>query len=170
MVGAERDRTHLVDEPNNIKYRFDIKSFEGFRTAEDEDGMMESVTNITQLIKAEIDSGLPANRIVLGGFSQGAAMSLLTGLTSELQLAGVVVLSGWLPLKQKFKEVCPEPTRILIGPRTLNYTFSLDCFVPCEVHASLLGTRHCRSSRQAGVRKRFHRNFQVSRLHHHQRR
>ncbi|KAJ8087022.1 hypothetical protein PM082_005847 [Marasmius tenuissimus] len=84
---------------------FDIKSFEGFKAAEDEAGMMESVRGLTQLIDAEIALGLPANRIVLGGFSQGAAMSLLTGLTSEKpQLAGVVVLSGWLPLRQKFKE------------------------------------------------------------------
>ncbi|EEB96439.1 hypothetical protein MPER_04429, partial [Moniliophthora perniciosa FA553] len=81
---------------------FDIKSF-GFKTSEDEDGMMESVRSLTQLIDAEIKSGLPANRIVLGGFSQGAAMSLLTGLTSETTLAGVVALSGWLPLKDKFK-------------------------------------------------------------------
>ncbi|ESK86807.1 lysophospholipase i [Moniliophthora roreri MCA 2997] len=81
---------------------FDIESF-GFKTSEDEHGMMESVRSLTQLIDAETKSGLSANRIVLGGFSQGAAMSLLTGLTSEKRLAGVVALSGWLPLEEKFK-------------------------------------------------------------------
>ncbi|KAL0580519.1 hypothetical protein V5O48_001506 [Marasmius crinis-equi] len=84
---------------------FDIKSFENFKTVEDEEGMMESVRHLTELIDVEIASGIQPNRVILGGFSQGAAMSLLTGLTSEkLQLAGVVSLSGWLPLKQKFKE------------------------------------------------------------------
>lgn len=68
--------------------------------------MLESVTSINQLIANEIEeSGIPPSRIVLGGFSQGGSMSLLSGLTTEKKLAGVVVLSGWLPLRAKFKEV-----------------------------------------------------------------
>ena len=67
--------------------------------------MLETVHQLNQLISAEVDAGIPADRIVLGGFSQGAAMSLLTGLTTERKLGGVVVLSGWLPLKDKFKSV-----------------------------------------------------------------
>ncbi|KAG2185296.1 hypothetical protein INT44_002086 [Umbelopsis vinacea] len=42
---------------------------------------------VNQLIRSEVDSGTPSNRIVLGGFSQGSAMSLLTGLTSEYKMA-----------------------------------------------------------------------------------
>ena len=53
----------------------------------------------------EVDSGIPAHRIIIGGFSQGGAMSLLTGMTSERKLGGVVVMSGWLPLRTKFKAV-----------------------------------------------------------------
>lgn len=67
--------------------------------------MLETVHQLNQLITAEVDAGIPAERIVLGGFSQGAAMSLLTGLSTERKLGGVVVLSGWLPLKNKFKTV-----------------------------------------------------------------
>jgi lysophospholipase I len=85
--------------------RFDVESF-GFDTAEDEKGMLETVTSLNQLITKEIEeSGIHPSRIVLGGFSQGGAMSLLTGLTTEKKLAGVVVLSGWLPLSSKFKKV-----------------------------------------------------------------
>ncbi|KAG5648792.1 hypothetical protein DXG03_000141 [Asterophora parasitica] len=69
----------------------------------DEMGMLQSARLINQLITAEVDSGTPPSRIVLGGFSQGATMSLLTGLTGERTLAGLVVLSGWLPLRSKFK-------------------------------------------------------------------
>ena len=68
--------------------------------------MLETVRLLNQLITAEVDSGIPSERVILGGFSQGAAMSLLTGLTTERKLGGVVVLSGWLPLKDKFKAVC----------------------------------------------------------------
>ena len=67
--------------------------------------MITAANSLKMLIKAEIDSGTDASRIVLGGFSQGACMSLLTGLTGEKKLAGVAVLSGWLPLKDKFKSV-----------------------------------------------------------------
>lgn len=88
--------------------RFDIYSF-GFDTEEDAAGMEKSKKLISELIDAEIKAGTDPNRIVLGGFSQGAAMSLLTGLTGDRKLAGVAALSGWLPLLKKFKTVCSLP-------------------------------------------------------------
>ncbi|KAJ6560396.1 Phospholipase/carboxylesterase/thioesterase [Mycena capillaripes] len=83
---------------------FDIYSF-GFDAEEDQTGMLKTVHSLNQLITAEVDAGIPANRIVLGGFSQGAAMSLLTGLTAERRLAGLAILSGWLPLRTTFKSM-----------------------------------------------------------------
>ncbi|KAG5639691.1 hypothetical protein H0H81_005874 [Sphagnurus paluster] len=83
---------------------FDIYSF-GFNTDEDETGMLQSARLINQLITDEVNSGTDPSRIVLGGFSQGATMSLLTGLTGEKKLAGIAVLSGWLPLRSKFKSL-----------------------------------------------------------------
>jgi hypothetical protein len=35
--------------------------------------------SVEKLIKTEIENGIPASRIVVGGFSQGAALSLYTG-------------------------------------------------------------------------------------------
>lgn len=80
-------------------------------SSEDEKGMLESSVKIGKLVETEIEviEGLgtsPASsRVVVGGFSQGAAMSLLHGFTSERKLAGVVSLSGWLPLRKKMKSV-----------------------------------------------------------------
>ena len=68
--------------------------------------MLESARLINQIIVSEIDGGIDANRIILGGFSQGGTMSLMSGLTSARKLAGLAVLSGWLPLRNKFKSVC----------------------------------------------------------------
>jgi len=65
---------------------------------EDEGGLRRSCTAITDLIDAEIARGTPASRIVLMGFSQGCAMSLMTGLRYPQRLAGIVGLSGYLPL------------------------------------------------------------------------
>lgn len=67
--------------------------------------MLRTVSSVNQLISAEIDSGIEPGRIVVGGFSQGAAMSILTGLTSERKLAGVVSLSGWAALRNKLAAV-----------------------------------------------------------------
>ena len=63
--------------------------------------MLASVRTITQLVADEVDAGIPSNRIIVGGFSQGSAISLLTGITSERRLAGLICLSGWLGLAEK---------------------------------------------------------------------
>jgi len=89
--------------------RFDIKTFD-FNSEQDEKGMLVSSSRLNELITAEIGAGIDASRIVLGGFSQGGAMSLLTGLTSDRKLAGLAVLSGFLPLHHKFKTVSIIPT------------------------------------------------------------
>ncbi|KAI1645855.1 Phospholipase/carboxylesterase [Daldinia loculata] len=75
---------------------------------QDENGIMQSREYFHGLIQAEIDSGILPNRIVLGGFSQGAAMSLFTGLTAKFKLAGIVSLSGYLPLESKLDDLLKE--------------------------------------------------------------
>jgi phospholipase/carboxylesterase len=65
---------------------------------EDEAGLRESLALIEALIEQERERGVPASRIVLMGFSQGCAMTLLTGLRHGERLAGLVGLSGYLPL------------------------------------------------------------------------
>ena len=65
---------------------------------EDEAGLRASQAQIEALIAREVARGMPAQRIVLMGFSQGCAMTLLTGLRHAERLAGLVGLSGYLPL------------------------------------------------------------------------
>ena len=67
---------------------------------EDEPGLRASMAEVQSLIDREVARGIPAERIVLMGFSQGCAMTLLTGLRSPQRLAGLVGLSGYLPLAQ----------------------------------------------------------------------
>lgn len=80
-------------------------------STDDEAGMQQSMEQINQLISTEVDSGTLPSRIILGGFSQGGTMALLTGLTGERKLAGVISLSGWLPLRNKFTTVSPPRLR-----------------------------------------------------------
>jgi phospholipase/carboxylesterase len=65
---------------------------------EDETGLRQSQAEIDQLIQREIARGIPPGRIVLAGFSQGCAMTLQTGLRYPEKLAGMLCLSGYLPL------------------------------------------------------------------------
>jgi phospholipase/carboxylesterase len=65
---------------------------------EDPEGLRRSQAAVEALIEREIERGVPAERIVLMGFSQGCAMTLLTGLRYGKRLAGLVGLSGYLPL------------------------------------------------------------------------
>ena len=65
---------------------------------EDEAGLRESQRAVQALIERERGRGIEASRIVLMGFSQGCAMTLLSGLRFGERLAGLVGLSGYLPL------------------------------------------------------------------------
>jgi phospholipase/carboxylesterase len=53
---------------------------------------------IEELIAKETARGIPANRIVLAGFSQGGVITLQTGLRHAKRLAGLMALSSYLPL------------------------------------------------------------------------
>lgn len=76
---------------------YDILGTELTRT-EDEVGLLASMQRINALIEHEHQRGIAYERIVLAGFSQGCAMTLLTGLRFEHRLAGLIGLSGYLPL------------------------------------------------------------------------
>ncbi|XP_069033124.1 acyl-protein thioesterase 2 [Embiotoca jacksoni] len=69
---------------------------------QDESGIKKAAENIKAIIEHEAKNGIPPHRIILGGFSQGGALSLYTALTCQHQLAGVVALSCWLPLHRSF--------------------------------------------------------------------
>lgn len=66
---------------------------------EDEAGLRKSQQQIEALIQREIDRGISADKIILAGFSQGCAMTLQTGLRFSHKLAGLMCLSGYLPLQ-----------------------------------------------------------------------
>lgn len=68
---------------------------------EDEKGLRTSQQLVSSLIARENARGIPTERIVLAGFSQGCAMTLQTALRLEESLAGLVCLSGYLPLAAK---------------------------------------------------------------------
>ena len=82
---------------------YDIRSLGGGRN-QDVDGIRQSEGQVRALIEREIERGVPASRIVVGGFSQGGAIALQTGLRHGERLAGIMVLSAYLLLADETRE------------------------------------------------------------------
>jgi predicted esterase len=80
-------------------------------SSDDEPGLLSSVSSVESLIQSEIDAGIPAEKIVVGGFSQGGAVAWLLGLTTPRKLAGVGCLSTWVVLGHKIEEVSGASSR-----------------------------------------------------------
>jgi phospholipase/carboxylesterase len=72
------------------------------KAAEDAAGFRDTDVQIRQLIAREAERGIPSNRIVLAGFSQGGAVSLYTAPRFPEKLAGVMALSCYLPAENSF--------------------------------------------------------------------
>lgn len=72
--------------------------------AEDAAGIRASQALVEGLVAAEVKRGIPHDKIVLAGFSQGGAIVLHTALRCGRRLAGVVALSTYLPLREKLEE------------------------------------------------------------------
>ena len=62
----------------------------------DQPGLERSALQILDLIQNEIDNGMPSERIVLAGFSQGGVMAFHTALHHPKPLAGILALSTFL--------------------------------------------------------------------------
>lgn len=66
---------------------------------QDEAGIRASSEMLVQLLEREHERGIPYEKIVLAGFSQGGAIALHTALRFEKRLAGLMALSTYLPLQ-----------------------------------------------------------------------
>jgi len=86
---------------------YDIKQ-QDLGVEHDREGVHHSAQQIQMLIDQEIMRGIPAHRIILAGFSQGAAMSLYVGLRQPEALGGIMVLSGYFLLTDELPHISPN--------------------------------------------------------------
>lgn len=77
---------------------------------EDKEGIAQSELIIRDVMDSQVKAGFELNQIFLAGFSQGAAMALHTGLHTQGRLAGVIALSGYLPLAASSKPTLDHQT------------------------------------------------------------
>jgi phospholipase/carboxylesterase len=93
-------RPVTVNNGHRMRAWYDIYEFgaQARSPREDEVGLRQTFTAVQALIEREVARGVPARRIVLAGFSQGCAIGLGAGLRHRERLAGIVGMSGYLPL------------------------------------------------------------------------
>lgn len=91
------ERAVTINNGHRMRAWYDILGADLARS-EDVAGLRESFALVHALLDREIARGVPARRIVLGGFSQGSAITLGAGLRYGQRLAGLVGMSGYLPL------------------------------------------------------------------------
>ncbi len=83
---------------------------------EDAVGLKQAQTWVEALIQEQINQGMPANRIALAGFSQGCATVLYTVLHTKFEIAGVIGLSGYVPLSSRLNSLSDVDTTNLKTP------------------------------------------------------
>ncbi len=96
-------RNVTINNGAEMRAWYDVYGFT-LSSLEDETGIRESQVSIESLIEAEIARGIPSERIILAGFSQGGAIALHTTLRHKKTLAGIIALSTYLPLKSSLKK------------------------------------------------------------------
>lgn len=84
---------------NGLKMRawYDILDFGDLHREVDTSGVLQSVARINELIEELIEEGFKPDHIIIAGFSQGGVISYYTALSSKYDLAGLLVMSGYLP-------------------------------------------------------------------------
>jgi predicted esterase len=98
------NRPVTMFEGKQINSWYDVHGLED-KTEEPCEGITHSQARIRELLAAENVAGIPYNRMVLAGFSQGGCMSLFTGLQlpAEQKLGGLLIMSSFVPAISQFK-------------------------------------------------------------------
>ena len=128
---------------------FDITTIADRTIGEDKqiEGLAESTAYLSRLIREETTIlelvGRSREDLVLGGFSQGCAMSMWVLLNMGLELGGYVGMSGWLPFRRQIDSVMKVGTdqkaRSLAALDYMRDTVPVPCLSHCPTSERLKG-------------------------------
>ncbi|EIL89794.1 alpha/beta hydrolase [Rhodanobacter spathiphylli] len=90
-------RPVTINNGMSMRAWYDITGFD-LTSRQDEAGIRASIAETEALIAREHERGVPSERIILAGFSQGGAIALSAGVRHAQKLAGIVALSTYLPI------------------------------------------------------------------------
>ena len=108
----------------------------------DADGIVASSNAIADLVQQERTAGIPSNRIMLAGFSQGGAIALHCGPRYTVPLAGICALSCYLPLADRLAgeaHLCNLDTPIFLAHGKEDPLISISAGESCRDHLQQRG-------------------------------
>lgn len=113
---------------------YDLKgdSHDFLNLQEDKTGLLNSVAKIKQIIRQEINQGIAPHRILVVGFSQGAAVAIAVSLMTDYPLGAVIGLSSFLPLRKEIFRLVENKNKTI--PFFL-YHNRLDNVIPVQIGA-----------------------------------
>jgi len=114
---------------------FDLTTYEP-TGIEDEAGIKKAVEVVNKIIEEEIEIGIPSERIVIGGFSQGGALAFYTALHTKYKLGGVTGLSCWIPLHNDVQSGATHATHTNVGTPFMQFHGETDGVVSSGVGLS----------------------------------
>jgi len=93
--------------PNALKPRLPGHKQDEASAPDDEEGILAACDRIDELVRKELERGIEKERIVVGGFSQGCAVSLVWGLVGKERqnVAGLVTVCGYFPLADRIATI-----------------------------------------------------------------
>ncbi|MDR2011937.1 MAG: dienelactone hydrolase family protein [Rhodanobacter sp.] len=97
------ERPVTVNGGMHMRAWYDIENVD-IADRQDEAGIRVSIAHLNALITRETARGIPSDRVILAGFSQGGAIVLAGSVRHARPLAGVVALSSYLPIATKTAE------------------------------------------------------------------
>jgi predicted esterase len=105
---------------------------------DDEEGILKTCDMIDQMVEGELTKGTEPGRIVVGGFSQGCAISLAWGQVGKLRdkVGGIVCLSGYFPLSDRIGELRKVRSVQEDGPSNVQWFYihgSADALIPMRL-------------------------------------
>ncbi len=83
---------------------FDLNALDESSIVDDRGMIEESARYVDALVREQMEKGIPSEKIIIAGFSQGGAIALTASLRSEVKLGGCVALSTYLPLRGDYPE------------------------------------------------------------------
>lgn len=123
---------------------YDIKAMDIDRIVDTEQ-LMASSDAVAKLIDREIQRGIPSEKIVIAGFSQGGAVAYELGLSYPRRLAGVLALSTYFATEKTVK-----PSEANAGIPISVYHGTFDPIVP-----EALGVRSVESLKGMGFTPKY---------------
>ncbi|UCB54176.1 MAG: alpha/beta fold hydrolase [Thiotrichales bacterium] len=103
-------RPITINQGYRMRGWYDITSLD-IANRDDETGIIDSAEQLSRLCDEQVAQGIPAERIIVAGFSQGGAIALYAGLRYPQRLGGIMALSTYLPMQQRLAQEATAANR-----------------------------------------------------------